>query len=232
MKLYSRQLLASCSTIALALACAAAASAQEMPTGAHRGAPASDLRAFAVTPAAEALEEEALAEEALEGEEASSSASESTASKAPGGEPLSAESGEEALAEEPTESEATLPEEAQESEAGKSKSGHGAGGVRPTELRLARSARNGLRSGHLKISQIAFTFKLSRAASVSIQIERARTRSRRRHWQPLAPSLALSARRGLNHARLRGKLALKAGSYRIELAVAHGGRSSLLLRVR
>ena len=230
MKHQLARLLASLSASALALALASSARAQEITSQAGGiawaavGAPPPRALASATAQAPE--------EAPAEAQEAGLPAGEGAGEEASGEEATAEGAGEEAL-----EGEAPAAEGAgEEGEEGAPSPPRG--GARRSQratlshLRLSAGTRARLHSGRVRIGQIALTFRSSQAQHVSVQILRRAAHARPALWRSLAAPLRLRARGGLNRVKLRGALQLLPGTYRIELAGAHGVRRTLLLRLR
>jgi hypothetical protein len=99
-------------------------------------------------------------------------------------------------------------------------------------LELTARARSALRHGPVTLEQMAFSFGLSRAATVHATLAVWSARKGRPHWRALRGSLAFAAIRGINRRRLHGVGKLTRGTYRLTLVVAGGGSRSLVVRVR
>lgn len=230
MKHHLPRLLASLSTAAIALAWTPAARAQELtgavPATARSSTPEAPLSVLA-RPAASSREEES-PEAAEEGQPAVEGAGETTAGEAEGSEGA----GEEALEAEAPEAEEAAAEGKQGGAGSRaSRSGHGSARVRLSGLRLASSTRAHLRRGRISSGQIAFSFRASRAATVSVWLVRDGTRAAGGRWRVRSSALHLHARRGLNRARLAGAVRLQPGAYTIELVAARGAKQTLLLHL-
>ena len=101
-----------------------------------------------------------------------------------------------------------------------------------SRLSLTHNAIIALRRAHPVASQMGFAFTITAAARVHVTLAKLiRVRGRTR-WQLLSDSLTLTAARGRNSRRLRGRNTLGAGRYRLTLAPAHGTARSLSFQVR
>jgi hypothetical protein len=99
-------------------------------------------------------------------------------------------------------------------------------------LRLTQNARVALRGTRLRVRQLAFSFKLSSAATVHLVLSVQSGSGARKHWRTLPSSLAFAAIRGLNRRELHGSSRLNAGVYRLLLTPIRGKAVSILIRVR
>jgi hypothetical protein len=109
-----------------------------------------------------------------------------------------------------------------------------AGPTRVSRLRLSVAARNALRAagGRVPISDIAFSYLLSRADRVRIALARLTSEDGREHWRRVAAAFTVDAHAGQNLARLRGSTLLPPGRYRITLVPSAGQGRSLSLTLR
>jgi hypothetical protein len=100
-------------------------------------------------------------------------------------------------------------------------------------LALTQNARAALRRARLHVGQLAFSFKLSSAATVRLEVS-VRSRSHpgaRERWRMLPGSLTFAAIRGLNRRELHGSSRLGVGVYRLLLIPTGGKASSIVVRV-
>jgi hypothetical protein len=96
-----------------------------------------------------------------------------------------------------------------------------------SRLSLTHNAIIALRGAHPVASRVGFAFTTSVAARVHVTLARLIRVQGRSRWQLLSDSLTLTATRGRNSRRLRGRNTLAAGSYRLTLSPAHGTARSL-----
>jgi hypothetical protein len=82
------------------------------------------------------------------------------------------------------------------------------------------------------LSQIAFTYVLSRADRVRVTLARLVRREGKSSWLDVSPGTMLSARAGSNRGRLAGAAALTSGAYLLTLRPAGGHARSLPFAVR
>ena len=81
------------------------------------------------------------------------------------------------------------------------------------------------------ISDVAFSFVMSRADGVRVTLAMLTTGGGRGRWRSVASVLRLHGHAGRNHARMRGAFALAPGQYRLELAPVGGRPRSIDLTV-
>jgi hypothetical protein len=114
---------------------------------------------------------------------------------------------------------------------GKAKGGHSrTATVRLDQLVLTARASAAVAEGASTLAQVAFTFDLSAAAQVRVTLSRGLPTHGRTRWVAVAHTLAPSAR-GHDQGRLSGSAELRAGSYRLTLAPAHGAARSIVFAV-
>ncbi len=116
--------------------------------------------------------------------------------------------------------------------AGTSSAGGGAAVVKLLDLRLVHSSVVALARPDVRPSEIRFSFALSAATKVRVQLAREAARAGKGRWHALADSLALAGVHGHNRARLRAGSTLLAGVYRLTLTPLHGRARSLIIRVK
>jgi hypothetical protein len=102
---------------------------------------------------------------------------------------------------------------------------------RISSLALTLNARTALRHSHLRISSLAFSCTLSRAATIRLTLAIQVHSGGHTHWRALHTSLTFSATDGANRRRLRGSRALAPGLYRLTLTPAGGTPRSITLHV-
>jgi hypothetical protein len=102
---------------------------------------------------------------------------------------------------------------------------------RISALALTAYARAALRHSKLAVSRLAFTCRLSRAASVRVTLAVEVHSGAHARWRSLARSFTFSARAGKNSRRLRGSYPLASGLYRLTLTAVGGATRSITLRV-
>jgi hypothetical protein len=102
--------------------------------------------------------------------------------------------------------------------------------ARISALRLTAHAQSALHR-RIALTQVAFSFKLSRAATVHATLAVQARRNGHARWRLLPASLTFAASRGVNRRRLRGVGELAPGSYRLTLAPVGGVARSLSIRV-
>ncbi len=103
---------------------------------------------------------------------------------------------------------------------------------RISALTLTANARTALRHGSLGVAQLAFSFRLSRAATVRVTLAARVGSGAHRRWRALPVSLKFAATRGSNRRHLHGAGVLGPGIYRLTLTPAHGAARSISIRVR
>ncbi|MFI5009361.1 MAG: hypothetical protein ACHQDY_03710 [Solirubrobacterales bacterium] len=111
------------------------------------------------------------------------------------------------------------------------KPGVASGTVRLTRLSLTLSAVVALNRGRAPLSRIAFTFTLSRAATVRVTLARRVRVHGHWRWSALRGADTIGGRAGANRARLSGRGVLPAGFYRLTLTPAGGGARSLAISI-
>jgi hypothetical protein len=114
---------------------------------------------------------------------------------------------------------------------GTAKPGAASGPVRLTRLSLTLSAVVALNRGRAPLSRIAFTFALSRAATVRVTLARRVRVHGHWRWSALRGADTISGRAGSNRARLSGRGVLSAGLYRLTLTPAGGTARSLPISI-
>jgi hypothetical protein len=102
---------------------------------------------------------------------------------------------------------------------------------RISTLTLTAYAKTALRRGRPAISNLDFSFRLSRATSVKVTLAIQVRSAGGRHWRTLHDSLTFAAIRGVNRNRLHGSGTLAPGIYRLTLTPAGGTPSSLTIRI-
>jgi hypothetical protein len=100
-----------------------------------------------------------------------------------------------------------------------------------TRLSLTLAAVAALNRGRVQLSRVAFTFTLSAAAKVRVTLARRSRVHGRWVWSALPGADSLSARAGVDHARLSGRGTLSPGFYRITLTPAGGRARSLAISI-
>jgi hypothetical protein len=104
--------------------------------------------------------------------------------------------------------------------------------VRITGLTLTSSASAAIREGSLAISRIAFAFTVNATSRVRVTLARATRVGGRLHWSREPGSFALTATRGGDRFRMKGRAALGAGRYRVTLTPTGGPARSLTFVLR
>ncbi|MGA7703501.1 MAG: S53 family peptidase, partial [Solirubrobacteraceae bacterium] len=87
-----------------------------------------------------------------------------------------------------------------------------------------------LRSGELRIAQIAFSLRMTRAGTIKVVLAM-RVGGRRQRWRKGSYSFGFAAAGGLNRRHLRGGAALAPGVYRLTFTPTGGSARSLVFRV-
>jgi hypothetical protein len=103
---------------------------------------------------------------------------------------------------------------------------------RISALTLTANARTALRHGSLGVAQVAFSFRLSSAATVHATLAARVGSGAHRRWRALPVSLKFAATRGSNRRHLHSAGVLRPGIYRLTLTPAQGTARSILIRVR
>jgi hypothetical protein len=101
-----------------------------------------------------------------------------------------------------------------------------------TALALTANALTALRHSRLRIAQLAFSFKLTRAANVRVMLALRVGSGTHRRWRTLPVSLTFAALAGLHHHHLYGSARLAPGSYRLTLTPKGGAARSIAIRIR
>jgi hypothetical protein len=114
---------------------------------------------------------------------------------------------------------------------GTAKPGVASGAVQLTRLSLTLSAVVALNRGRAPLSRIAFTFALSRAATVRVTLARRIRVHGHWRWSTLRGADSIGARAGVNRARLSGRGVLPPGFYRLTLTPAGGAARSLAISI-
>lgn len=114
---------------------------------------------------------------------------------------------------------------------GSAKPGATSGAVRLTRLSLTLGAVIALNRGRSPLSRIAFTFALSRAATVRVTLARRIRVHGHWRWSALRGADIVGGRAGANRARLSGRGVLPSGFYRLTLTPAGGAARSLAISI-
>lgn len=102
---------------------------------------------------------------------------------------------------------------------------------RISALALTENARVALSHGRLSTAQLAFSFELSSATTVRVELAVRVGAGDHEHWRTLPSSLTFLAAKGLNRRRLHGSSRLGAGVYRLLFTPVDGKARPLLIRL-
>jgi hypothetical protein len=100
-----------------------------------------------------------------------------------------------------------------------------------SHILLTPTANEAISHGWPQVASIAFAFTLSDPATLEATLSKFVHRHRHSRWQILRDSVAITGRRGANHARLQAPGRLAPGLYRLRLRPVRGDAGSLLIRV-
>jgi hypothetical protein len=107
--------------------------------------------------------------------------------------------------------------------------------VRILALSLTANARATVRlrvlhTGGLRIAQVAFSLRITRASFLTVTLAM-RVGASRTRWRKVPYSFGFAAAKGLNRRRLHGGRTLVPGVYRVTFTPAHGSARSLVFHV-
>ncbi|HTZ62796.1 MAG TPA: S53 family peptidase [Solirubrobacteraceae bacterium] len=92
---------------------------------------------------------------------------------------------------------------------------------------LTRATLAALTHARVHVSQLRFTFTLSKATRIRVTLAKLVETHGRNRWQTLAGGLTIAARKGHDHASLNAHTALARGIYRLTLVPSSGKARSL-----
>jgi hypothetical protein len=103
--------------------------------------------------------------------------------------------------------------------------------ARITALRLTARARSAVRASPVRLSRLAFSFRLDKATVVHAILEIRVAAGKRSHWHVLPTALRFYESAGAHSHRLHGGAELAPGLYRLVLTVSNGNTRSVTIRV-